>query len=406
VIAPDTLALVLAGGNGTRLGELTRGQCKPAIPFGGHFRNIDFTLSNCVNSKIRRIGVLTQYKAQTLIDHVTNGWNFLPRRLNEFVDLWPAQQRLHSGWYAGTADAVYQNLDLVAAQRTKYTLVLAGDHIYKLDYLQLLEHHIAADADVTVGCLPVPVEQCSAFGVLRADERGRVTSFVEKPPVTAFAGSQNLVLASMGIYAFRTEYLIERLTADARNTSSSHDFGRDILPAAVRTDSVSAFRFTDNCGHPGYWRDVGTLDAYWQAHMELLQEQPPIDLYDPAWPILTLPEQLPPARLVYDSIRHGYVANSLLSGGSVIRNATVTHSVLGPRVHVEAGSVLEQTVVLPGARIGSGCVLRKVIVDSGTTVPDGTIVSGGEHAIHGSGDQVALLTRASTEADPGLRSVA
>jgi glucose-1-phosphate adenylyltransferase len=406
VIAPDTLALVLAGGNGTRLGELTRRQCKPAIPFGGHFRNIDFTLSNCVNSKIHRIAVLTQYKAQTLIDHITNGWNFLPRQLNQFVDVWPAQQRLHSSWYAGTADAVYQNLDLILSQRTKYTLVLAGDHIYKMDYLQLLQRHIEADADVTVGCLPVPVEQCSAFGVLSADTFGRVTSFVEKPPATALAGTQTTVLASMGIYAFRTDYLVDRLTADARNSNSSHDFGHDILPAAVREDSVSAYRFTDGRGRPGYWRDVGTLDGYWQAHMELLQENPPVDLYDPAWPILTLPDQLPPARLVYDNVRHGYVANSMLSGGTVVRNATVTNSVLGPRVRVGEGTVLDQAVVLPGARIGAGCVLRRVIVDSETVVPDGTLLSGGEDAIPGSGDQVALLTRGSAEPEANLRSVA
>jgi glucose-1-phosphate adenylyltransferase len=370
----DTLALVLAGGNGTRLGELTRWQCKPAVSFGGHFRNIDFTLSNCVNSGVRRIGVLTQYKAQSLITHLAGGWNFLPRVLGEFVDIWPAQQRVQASWYAGTADAVYQNLDLIQAQGARYTLVLAGDHIYKMDYRRLLERHVASGAPVTVGCVPVPVEEAGSFGVLGVDSHARVRSFSEKPhPGTLNIGAQSSVLASMGIYVFNTEYLIETVIRDAALEASARDFGRDILPAAVREDRVAAFLFMDGDGHAQYWRDVGTLDAYWQAHMELLLPEPPIDLYDAAWPVLTLPEQLPPARLLAGSTRHGTVTNSLLAGGVVVRGANVSNSVLATNVHVADGSELNEAVVLPGAHIGANCRLHRVIVDSGVHVPDGTV---------------------------------
>jgi glucose-1-phosphate adenylyltransferase len=371
----DTIALVLAGGNGTRLGELTRWQCKPAVPFGGHFRNIDFTLSNCVNSGVRRVGVLTQYKAQSLINHLQAGWNFLARPLGEFVEVWPAQQRLHTSWYMGTADAVYQNLDLLLAQRSRYTLVLAGDHVYKMDYGQLLERHIASGAKVTVACVPVPVEEAGSYGVLEADERQRVCSFIEKPPPSSLGLSgQATVLASMGVYVFDTAYLERQLRRDAEEEYSNHDFGRDILPRAVREGHAAAYAFTDAAGKPRYWRDVGTLDAYWQAHMELLAPEPPIELYDPAWPIITLPEQLPPAKLLYASGRNGYVANSLLSGGVVIKGATVTNSVLSGNVHVAEGTLLDEAVVLPGARIGANCRLRRVIVGAGVKVADGSLV--------------------------------
>jgi glucose-1-phosphate adenylyltransferase len=406
-LAGDTLALVLAGGNGTRLGELTRWQCKPAIAFAGHFRNIDFTLSNCVNSGIRRIAVLTQYKAQTLITHITAGWSFLPRHLGEFVQIWPAQQRLHKAWYAGTADAVHQNLDLVLAQRSRYTLVLAGDHIYKMDYRKLIERHARSGADVTVACVPVPVEEASSFGVLGVDTDHRVRGFIEKPAPESLGSTQETVLASMGVYVFTTGYLANCLRLDASNWDSAHDFGRDILPAAVREDHVVAHPFTDASGRPGYWRDVGTLNAYWQAHMELLVPEPPVDLYDPAWPIQTLPESLPPARLLFDSARQGSVANSLLAGGVVIRGAAVTNSVLSSNVRIDEGSTLDEAVVLPGARIGSGCRLRRVIIDADTQVPDGTVV-GAETAV-GEELAVTLLTRdsfVSPEATGELRSVA
>jgi len=374
-LANETVALILAGGNGTRLGELTRWQCKPAIPFAGTFRNIDFTLSNCVNSGVRRIAVLTQYKAQSLINHIGAGWSFLARPLGEFVDLWPAQQRLHTSWYTGTADAVHQNLDLLLAQRSRYTLVLAGDHVYKMDYRALLEQHAASGADVTVSCVPVPTEECAAYGVLGVDDRKRVCSFIEKPqPASLGSSGQRTVLASMGVYVFNTNYLERELRRDAAEEDSSHDFGRDILPRAVKEDHVAAFAFTDANGGPGYWRDVGTVEAYWQAHMELLSPEPPIELYDPGWPIITLPEQLPPAKLLYASGRHGFVANSLLAGGVLVRGATVTNSVLAGNVHVNEGTLIDEAVVLPNARIGQNCKLRRVIIDAGTEIPDGTSV--------------------------------
>lgn len=393
-LARNTLAVVLAGGNGTRLGELTRWQCKPALPFGGHFRNIDFTLSNCVNSRIRRIGVLTQYKAQSLIGHVANGWNVLPRHLGEFVDVWPAQQRLHPAWYAGTADAVHQNLDLILAQHARYTLVLAGDHIYKMDYRALLAQHALSGANVTIACLPVPVEQASAFGVLEIDAAKRVCAFREKPEPATLDAPDGTVLASMGIYVFDTDYLASRLERDAETPGSTRDFGRDILPAAVREDRVSAFLFVDDVGAPRYWRDVGTLDAYWQAHMDLLAAEPPIDLSDPEWPIWTVPEQLPPARLIYNSRHRGFVANSMLSGGTVVRGAAITNSVLAAGVHVDSNTVLDESIVLPGARIGTDCRLRRVIVDAMTVIPNGTVMDGGED----SPPPVRLVTRDSLAA--------
>ncbi len=374
-LARETVALILAGGNGTRLGELTRWQCKPAVSFGGHLRNIDFTLSNCVNSGVRRVAVLTQYKAQSLINHIGGGWNFLARPLGEFIDVWPAQQRLHSSWYVGTADAVHQNLDLLLAQGSRYTLILAGDHVYKMNYRLLLEQHAQSGADVTVACVPVPVEESASFGVLGVDERRRVCGFIEKPqPASLGLTDQRTVLASMGVYVFNTDYLERQLGRDATDTTSAHDFGRDILPRAVREDHVAAYAFVDERGERGYWRDVGTLEAYWQTHMELLLPSPPMELFDPAWPIITLPEQLPPARLVYAAGRHGFVANSLLAGGVVVRGATVTNSVLAGNVQVAEGTLLDEAVVLPGARIGANCKLRRVIVDAGMEIPDGLTV--------------------------------
>jgi glucose-1-phosphate adenylyltransferase len=385
----DALAVVLAGGSGTRLQGLTRNQCKPSLPFAGHFRNIDFALSNCVNSQIRRIGVLTQYKAQTLIGHIAGGWNSLPRHLGEFVDVWPAQQRLHSGWYGGTADAVRQNLDLVLAQGTRYTLVLASDHIYKMDFRPLLEQHALSRANVTIACLPVAIELASSFGVLGVDSAGAVRSFREKPAPSVLDSAGDTVLASMGIYVFDTDYLAMRLERDERTAGSTHDFGRDLLPVAVREDRVRAFVFTDAAGRPGYWRDVGTLEAYWQAHMELLADEPAMDLYDPGWPIWTMPQQLPPARLIYDDTHRGFVANSMVSGGAVVRDAVITNSVIGANVHVDRDSLLDESVALPGARIGSNCTLRRTIIDSNTVIPDGTVVSSDGT----SSDSITLLTR-------------
>jgi glucose-1-phosphate adenylyltransferase len=385
-LSRNTLALILAGGNGTRLRSLTRWQCKPAIPFGGHLRNIDFTLSNCVNSGVRRIGVLTQYKAQTLISHITNGWNILPRHCGEFIEVWPAQQRRDASWYAGTADAVHQNLDLIAAQRARYTLILAGDHVYKMDYRPLLQQHATLGADVTLACLPVPVEEASAFGVMWIDEHRRVRSFVEKPPSASLNAAGGSVLASTGIYVFSTEYLIECLGRDAATPASTHDFGRDILPAAVREGRAGGWLFTDASGRPGYWRDVGTLRAYWQAHMDLLEENPAIDLFDPEWPLWTQPMQLPPARACGSTRQPALMTSSLISAGSVIRGATINRSVLAPCVEVANQAILDECVVLPGARIGAGCRLKRVIIGSDTVVPAGTILDGDKQ------DDIPLLT--------------
>jgi glucose-1-phosphate adenylyltransferase len=284
--------------------------------------------------------VLTQYKAQTLIGHITSGWNFLPRHLGEFVDVWPAQQRLHAGWYGGTADAVRQNLDLILAQGTRYTLVLASDHIYKMDFRPLLEQHALSRANVTIACLPVAIEQASSFGVLGVDPAGTVRSFREKPAPSMLDAAGGMVLASMGIYIFDTDYLALQLERDARAADSTHDFGSDILPVAVREDRVGAFVFAGPGGSPGYWRDVGTLEAYWQAHMELLADEPAMDLYDPDWPIWTMPEQLPPARLSSDGGHRAFVADSMLSGGVVIRGAVITNSVIGGNARVERDTLL------------------------------------------------------------------
>jgi glucose-1-phosphate adenylyltransferase len=377
-ILRDTFALVLAGGNGTRLGELTRWQCKPAIPFGGHFRNIDFTLSNCINSGVRRIGVLTQYKSHGLIAHLNTGWNFLSRSMGEFLEVWPAQQRIHSGWYSGTADAVFQNLDLVLAQRSRYTLVLAGDHIYKMDYARMLEQHVASGADVTLSCVPVPKESAGSFGVLGVNAHRKVQSFIEKPsPATLehtdLVSTSSTVLASMGIYVFTTDYLVDLLTRDASQSGSAHDFGKDIVPTAVREGRVCAHEFVDADGTPGYWRDVGTLESYWGAHMELLASNPAMDLYDSRWPIHTAAQIYPPARIANDAGSNG-VINSLLAAGTVVGRSSVTSSVLSTGARVGDGCVVDEAVVLPGARIGAGCKLHRVIVDSNVEVPDGTVV--------------------------------
>ncbi|HUK02506.1 MAG TPA: sugar phosphate nucleotidyltransferase [Steroidobacteraceae bacterium] len=362
-LAREALALVLAGGNGTRLGALTQHQCKPALSFGGHFRNIDFTLSNCVNSGVRRIAVLTQYKAQTLIEHLAHAWSFLARPLGEAIDVWPAQQRLHPEWYAGTADAIWQNLDLVMAHGRRTTLILAGDHVYCMDYRKLLAQHRASGAPLTVACVPVPTQDAGGFGVLELGAGARVRAFTEKPAPEALAGRGPTVLASMGVYAFETDYLAESLARDARRAGSSRDFGRDLLPLAVAEGAADAFAFQSDAGEPGYWRDVGTLESYWRAHMDLVRADPPINLHDPDWPIHTHCEALPPARIV-GAHEDCAVADSILSGGAVVRRARITRCVLGTHVQVDEDAVLEDCVVLGGARIGAGARLSHCVVQS------------------------------------------
>ena len=377
-ITRETLALVLAGGRGTRLGGLTLERVKPAVPFGGKFRIVDFALSNCVNSGIRQIGVLTQYMAHELIQHVQHGWSFFRGEFGEFVELLPAQQRVGETWYQGTADAVYQNADIIAEHDPEYVLVLGGDHVYKMDYGTMLGFHVEHDADVTVGCMPVPREQARAFGVLHVDDEGRVEAFVEKPPdPPAMPGEPDLALASMGIYIFDTRWLLDQLRADAADPDSDHDFGKDIIPKALASGcGVYGFPFRDPVeDRPGYWRDVGDLDSYWAANLELIGVTPELNLYDQQWPIWTYQEQWPPAKFVFDEAdRRGMALDSMLSGGCIVSGATVRHSVLFSDVWVGEHSRVQDSLALPHVRIGRDCRIRRAIIDAGCRIADGTVI--------------------------------
>jgi len=373
----NTYAMVLAGGRGSRLHELTSHRAKPAVPFAGKFRIIDFTLSNCVNSGIRRIGIATQYKSGSLIRHLQRGWAFLDGRLGEFLDLLPAQQKLEEQWYRGTADAVFQNLDVLRRAAPTHVLVLAGDHVYKMDYGRLLAAHAATQADVTVACIEVPLADASAFGVMSVDAHNRITAFDEKPAIPVPTPDRPThALASMGVYVFNSGFLLEQLIRDADNPSSSRDFGKDIIPHAVARDRTFAHRFADSCvGMPGqspYWRDVGTLDAYWEANLELVKVTPELNLYDDKWPIWTHQEQLPPAKFVFDDpARRGMAVDSMVSGGCVISGATVRRSLLFSNVRAEEGALVEDSVVLPGVAIGPRAVLKRAIVDRRCVIPAG-----------------------------------
>lgn len=372
----NTYALVLAGGRGTRLGPLTARRAKPAVPFGGKFSIIDFALSNCINSGIRRIGVLTQYKAQSLIRHIERGWSFLDVNLGEFIDIVPAQQRVDEQWYTGTANAVYQNLDMLCEVNPELVLVLAGDHIYKMDYTCLLADHVRKRADVTVACMEVSLEAARAFGIVSVDAETRITSFDEKPAhPNSLPGRPGYALASMGIYVFDNRFLCEQLRRDDDESSSSHDFGHDLLPWLVSRYRVMAHRFEDSCvnmigGFP-YWRDVGTLDAYWEANMDLVRSEPELDLYQDEWPIRSLQRQLPASKFVRVGNQHGIASDSLVASGCVVRGARVQHSILFSKVRVDAGSLIEDTLVLPSVLIGRDVHLRRAIVDKHCTLPDG-----------------------------------
>ncbi|HVI51949.1 MAG TPA: glucose-1-phosphate adenylyltransferase [Candidatus Sulfotelmatobacter sp.] len=377
-----TLALVLAGGRGSRLKQLTDWHAKPAIPFAGKFRIVDFTLSNCINSGIRRIGVLTQYKAHSLIQHVQRGWGFLRGEFNEFIELLPAQQRTEGeNWYKGTADAVYQNLDIIRDHAPEYVLILAGDHVYKMDYGKMLAEHIAKNAAVTVACIEVPAEKASGFGVMSVDEEGYIVRFQEKPanPET-IPDMPHLSLASMGIYIFNASLLDELLVKDATQPGSEHDFGKDIIPALVGRVNVVAHRFQDSCVMDGgaeeaYWRDVGTLDAYWEANIDLCRVTPALNLYDNNWPIWTDQAQLPPAKFVFDSDeRRGMAVDSLVSGGCVISGATVRRTMLFSNVRVNSFCLVEDTVVLPDVELGRHSRIKKAVIDSGCVIPPGLVV--------------------------------
>lgn len=376
-LTPNTLALVLAGGRGSRLGVLTDWRTKPAVPFGGKFRIIDFTLSNCLNSGIRRICVLTQYKSHSLIQHILHGWNRFNAERGEFIDIVPAQQWLDEGsWYLGTADAVYQSLDIIESYSPEYVLILAGDHIYNMDYGEMLAAHVEAGADFTIACNVVPKAEATQFGVMEVDASGRVVAFDEKPAdPKSMPGNPEAALASMGIYVFSRGYLGEQLRRDACEATSSRDFGKDLIPSAIaRGDSVLAYPFT-NPGHGGehYWRDVGTRDAYYQANMELLSTKPPLDIYDMDWPLMTYQPQLPPAQFSGCGAKC-HVENSMVSGGCVVRRSNLDNTVLFSNVKVHEDCELQGVVVLPGCEIGAGSRIKGAILDNQCQIPPGTVI--------------------------------
>ena len=378
-LARQTLAMVLAGGRGARLAQLTDWRAKPAVPFGAKFRIIDFTLSNCVNSGIRRIGICTQYKAQSLIRHVQRGWSFLAGQFSEFIELLPAQQRVTAEWYLGTADAIYQNLDIMRRRDLEYVLVLAGDHVYKMDYARMLSEHVARQADLSIACVEVPLELAQALGVMTVDENARVVAFHEKPSEPApMPGRGDVALASMGVYVFNAAFLYEQVIRDADDAGSSHDFGRDVIPWVVaRGYRVCAHRFADSCvnmarGVP-YWRDVGTVDAFWEANLDLVQVTPDLNLYDSEWPIWTYQEQLPPAKFVFDDEgRRGIAIDSMVSGGDIISGSTVRRSLLFSNVHVHSYCMIEASVILPNVDIGRHCEIRRAVIDKHCRLAQGT----------------------------------
>jgi glucose-1-phosphate adenylyltransferase len=378
LLTRNTLALILAGGRGSRLKDLTLWRAKPSVPFGGKFRIIDFPLSNCINSGIRRVGVLTQYKAHSLILHIQRGWGFLRGEFGEFVELLPAQQRIDElSWYAGTADAVYQNLDILRNHNPDYVLILAGDHIYKMDYGAMIAQHVENNADMTVGCIGVPLDRASSFGVMEVDSDRRVVNFLEKPDnPQPMPGSSDQALASMGIYVFNTEFLYEQLIRDADDPKSDHDFGKNIIPNVLKNYRVFAYSFVDPLtGGEAYWRDVGTVDAFWEANLELIGVTPELNLYDEDWPIWTYQEQAPPAKFVFDDDgRRGMAVDSMVSGGCVISGAVVRHSLLFSNVHVDAYSTVSDSVILPEVQIGQHCRISRAIIEKGCQIPDGLVI--------------------------------
>ena len=375
------IALVLAGGRGSRLQQLTDRRAKPAVYFGGKFRIVDFALSNCLNSGIRRIGVITQYKSHSLLRHLQRGWAFLKSDANEFVDLLPAQQRMsEEHWYRGTADAVSQNQDILDGYGAEYVVVLGGDHIYKMNYAAMLADHVAKGRECTVACIDVPLDEARGFGVMAVDDQWCITDFVEKPAnPPCMPGSTDRALASMGIYCFNAKYLYAELARDMADPKSSHDFGKDIIPRAVATGNAAAHPFALSCigsapGAAPYWRDVGTIESYWDANIDLTATEPLLNLYDTEWPIWTHQAQLAPAKFVHnESDRRGMAIESLVSGGCIV-SGSVLRSVLFSAVRVHSYSSVEWSVLLPGVEVGRGARLRRVVVDRGCVIPDGLVI--------------------------------
>ena len=380
--AKKTVAVVLAGGRGQRLYDLTDQLSKPGIDFGGKYKIIDFALSNCINSNIRRIGVLTQYNSHRLLEHLQNGWSFLPSRLGEFVHVWPAEQSLESNaWYQGTADAVYQNLRNLQELAPEYVIILAGDHVYKMNYMHFLEDHIEKEADMSIACIEVPRMSATGFGVVHVDSDEKVIAFVEKPKdPPGIPGREEFALASMGIYIFRASFLFEQLMRDAALPNSSHDFGHDLIPYLVSRARVFAHSFVkSSIKNPlrpeHYWRDVGTIDSYWEANLDLTYVEPALNLYDEEWPIFTTPLEVAPAKFVHDQpYRTGLAINSVVSNGCIVSGAAIRNSVLFTKVRVHSHSEINETVILPEADVGEHVRLRKCVVAPGVRIPKGLVV--------------------------------
>jgi glucose-1-phosphate adenylyltransferase len=378
----DVLTVILAGGKGTRLEPLTRDRAKPAVPFGGLYRIIDFTLSNCLNSALRRVIVLTQYKARSLDRHIRQGWSFLSPELGEYIEVLPPQQRIATDWYSGTADAIYQNIYSLEKEEKTYTLVLAGDHIYKMDYGEMIRAHKENSADLTIGCIPVPLSESRLFGVVGADEKDRVIGFKEKPlAAEPLPNDPEHCLGSMGIYVFNTRLMFELLCDDAAQPDSSHDFGKDIIPAIISTHRVFAFRFRDrNRKAVPYWRDVGTLDAYYQANMDLAEIDPVLNLYDRDWPIRTLQPQWPPPKFVFNGegaagvARRGEAIDSMVCPGCIVSGGHVRRSILSPNVRVNSYAVVEHSILFENVDVGRHCRIRRAIIDKDVRIPQNTSI--------------------------------
>lgn len=386
-VLQDVLTLILAGGKGTRLEPLTRDRAKPAVAFGGQYRIIDFTLSNCVNSGLRKVLVLTQFKAGSLNRHIHEGWSFLSGQMGEYIDVLPPQQRVSEGWYAGTADAIYQNIYHIETDKPKYVLILAGDHIYKMNYGEMIEQHAASTADLTIGCIPVALSESKHFGVVQTTKDGQVTGFVEKPAqAPPMPGDPNHFLASMGIYVFTTEKLFNLLIEDAANPSSSHDFGKDIIPPMIEKSRVQAFRFRDrNKKATPYWRDVGTLDAYYHANMDLVAVEPVLNLYDADWPIRSALRQVPPPKFVHNDkvdslVRRGEAHESVICAGCIVSGAHVARSILAPLVRINSFAVVEDSILADNVNVGRHCKVRRAIIDKHVQIPEGMSIGYSRHA--------------------------
>ncbi len=407
----QTLAIILAGGRGSRLLQLTDTRVKPAVPIAGKFKIIDFPLSNCVNSGVRRIAVITQYRSHTLNQHVQRGWNFLRPDFNEFIELWPAQQQTDAQtWYQGTADAVYQNMSLINNRGYRYVMVLAGDHVYKQDYSLMLRDHIESGAEMTVACIEVSREEATGFGVMAVNDRNEIVSFVEKPQnPPEIPGSPGRCLASMGIYIFDADVISRKLKVDAEDANSTHDFGKDIIPSMIGKHRTLAHHFSRSCipnaAYPNepYWRDVGTIAAFWEANIDLTTLVPRLDLYDDSWPIRTMQYQRPAAKFNHNfENRVGMAVNSVVSAGCIVSGATVMQSILFNNVRVNSYAHLEECVVLPSCDIGRHCVLKKVVLDLGCRVPQGTVIgenrADDERRFTVTDEGIVLVTQAMLEA--------